>query len=59
MKNAYKIFVRNLKERDHSEHLGVDDRIILEWILGKWWEGAQDRDQQRTLVNKVMKIRVP
>jgi hypothetical protein len=21
--------------RDHSEHFGVDGRIILEWILGK------------------------
>jgi hypothetical protein len=25
----------NLKVRDHSEDLGVDGRIILEWILGK------------------------
>jgi hypothetical protein len=25
----------NLKGRDHSEDLGVDGRIILEWILGK------------------------
>jgi hypothetical protein len=22
--------------RDHLEDLGVDDRIILEWILGKY-----------------------
>jgi hypothetical protein len=27
---------RNLKERDHAEDLGVDGRIILEWILGKY-----------------------
>jgi len=25
----------NLKERDNSEELGVDGRIISEWILGK------------------------
>jgi hypothetical protein len=37
-------------ERDHCENLGVDGRIILEWILGKEWEGvdwiqlAGDRD---------------
>jgi hypothetical protein len=40
-----KIFwLKNLKERDHSEKLGVDGRIILEWILGKycgrWWTGC-------------------
>jgi hypothetical protein len=33
----------NLKERDHSEDLGVDGRIILEWISGegggKVWTG--------------------
>jgi hypothetical protein len=25
----------NLKGRDHSEELGVDGMIILEWILGE------------------------
>jgi hypothetical protein len=29
MKNSYKILVENLKERDHSEVLGVDGRIML------------------------------
>jgi hypothetical protein len=27
--------LKNLKERDHSEGVGVDERIILEGILGK------------------------
>jgi hypothetical protein len=30
-----KFWSENLKGRDHSEDLGVDERIILEWILGK------------------------
>jgi hypothetical protein len=29
--NAFTILIR----RDHSEELGVNGRIILEWILGK------------------------
>jgi hypothetical protein len=28
--------MENLKGRDRSEDLGVDGRIILEWILGKY-----------------------
>jgi len=34
-RSAYKISVGRLKARDHSEDLGVDGRIIMEWILGK------------------------
>jgi len=29
-----KFLLENLKERDHTEDLGVDGKIILEWILG-------------------------
>jgi hypothetical protein len=29
------IFFENLKGRAHSENLGIDGRIILEWIFGK------------------------
>jgi len=29
----------NLKGRDHSEDLGIDGKVILEWILGKGWKG--------------------
>ena len=29
----------DLRERDHLKDLGVDGRIILNWILKKWdWE---------------------
>jgi hypothetical protein len=34
----------NLKERDHLGDPGVDERIILIWICGKWdvgiWTGS-------------------
>jgi hypothetical protein len=26
--------LENLKGKDHSEDIGIDGRIILEWILG-------------------------
>jgi hypothetical protein len=29
--NPYKIFVTNLKERDHFGHLDVGERIVLKW----------------------------
>jgi len=29
------MLVENLKGRDHLEDLGIDERIITEWILGK------------------------
>jgi hypothetical protein len=31
-------WLENVRERDHWEHQGVDERIILEWILGKYDE---------------------
>jgi hypothetical protein len=34
--NAYNILVGEPKGRDHSEVLGVDGKIILECILGKY-----------------------
>jgi hypothetical protein len=36
MRNAHNILVGNMKGRDHLEYVGVDGRIILEWILGKY-----------------------
>jgi hypothetical protein len=30
-----KFWFENLKGRDHSEDLDIDERMISEWILGK------------------------
>jgi hypothetical protein len=32
---AYTMKNGDLKERDHSGDLGIDEKIILEWILKK------------------------
>jgi hypothetical protein len=35
MRNAYKILVGK-REGKRPEDLGVDERVILKWILAKW-----------------------
>jgi hypothetical protein len=35
MRNAYKVWLENLKGGNNSEDLGVDGVIILGWIFGK------------------------
>jgi hypothetical protein len=35
MRNAYNILVGKYKEKNSSGNQGMDQRIILEWILGK------------------------
>jgi hypothetical protein len=43
-KKYIKIWSGNLKGRYYSEDLGIDGKIILEWVLGKWdgkvWTGC-------------------
>jgi hypothetical protein len=31
------VLSENLKRRDHLEDLGLDGRIILEWMIAKWF----------------------
>jgi hypothetical protein len=35
MRNAYKIRLEVLKEREHEENLGIDGRTMLELIIRK------------------------
>jgi hypothetical protein len=35
MRNVYKVLVGILEATNHLEDLGVDVKIILEWMLGK------------------------
>jgi hypothetical protein len=55
----------DLREGDHLGDQGVDGRIILRRIFGKWdggmdWiELTQDRDRWRAVVNAVTNLRIP
>jgi hypothetical protein len=60
-----KLWSENQKGRDYSEHLGADERIILEWMLGKQ-VGRCELDAYVSgcgpmagLVNTVMNLRIP
>jgi hypothetical protein len=35
VRNAYKIVAGKLRARNHLKDLGVDGKIILEWLIGK------------------------
>jgi hypothetical protein len=35
-RGAYRVLVREQRERDHFEELGVDRNITLKWIIKKW-----------------------
>jgi hypothetical protein len=38
-RGAYRVFVGRSKGKNHLENLGIDEGIILKWILKKWdWE---------------------
>jgi hypothetical protein len=53
-------------EGDHLKDPGVDERIILKYILERldgggiaWTDLAQDRDRWRAVVNMMKNLRVP
>jgi len=54
----------SLSEKDHLEELGLDEEIILKWIIRNWFERmywidvAHSRDSRWDLVNAVMNITV-
>jgi hypothetical protein len=59
-------FGRNpLKERDYYEELGIGGRVIIKWILRKyywrlnWIHLPQDREHWRVLARRLMHLRVP
>jgi hypothetical protein len=58
------VLVGKLEGKRPIEDLGIDGKIILEWIFGKVCEGmawmyrAQDRDRWLALVNTVMNLRL-
>jgi hypothetical protein len=39
-RGVYRVLVGNLREGDHWGDPGVDGRIILRWIFGKWDVGV-------------------
>jgi len=39
-RGVYGFWWGNLRERDHLEDTRVDGRILLRWILGKWFGRA-------------------
>ena len=34
-RGTYRVLVGNPRERDHSENLGIDGRIVLKWFFKK------------------------
>jgi hypothetical protein len=36
MRNSYRILVGKLEGKNHLQDLGIDGRIVLRWILGKY-----------------------
>jgi hypothetical protein len=49
-------------KKDYLEDLGIDRRIILRWIMGKWWKGvvwmhlAYKVDKLQAVVNTVTNL---
>ena len=65
MRDAYRILVENLREKDHLENPYIDRKIIQGLSFRKWYGEiyriylAQDSDRWRRVVIAVMNLRVP
>jgi hypothetical protein len=63
MRKAYEIWVGKPERKSPHEGWGIDERILLEWILKKqgvgWINVAQNRDQWRAFMKTVANLRVP
>jgi hypothetical protein len=44
MRGAYRVLVKNLREKDRLEDSDLDGRIILKWIFEKW-NGEHEGDR--------------
>jgi len=43
-RDVYIVVLGNLRERDHLDDRGIDEKIILRWIFGKLFGGAYGLD---------------
>jgi hypothetical protein len=65
VREEHKRLVRNLKTRDHSKDLGIDQMLILKLFLKKI--GCEDVDwihldldsSEKTLVNMILNFKIP
>jgi hypothetical protein len=60
-RNAFRVLVGNIKEKDKLENLSVGETVILkralkeQWNGGKWIHLARDRKKRRALLSTVIK----
>jgi hypothetical protein len=48
-RGVYRVLMGDLRERDHLEDQGVEERIILGWIFRKWDVRAWTRSKWLTI----------
>jgi hypothetical protein len=58
-RDAYRVLLGKLKERDNLENLGLDGRILLKRIFKNWGGEPWTDLIWRALVNAVMNLQVP
>jgi hypothetical protein len=64
-RSSYRVLVVKPEGKSYLKDLGMDEGIILKYILKKWDGGkdwidlTQDRDRCRAVVNTVMNLQFP